>query len=280
MHRVVNYHSSWARQRQVELFDPSGIRVLYHGNPGLQLVVALTQLVVPRRLGLRDAGIDQLNFHSVQLDYLMLLQMGNTDPNKTKAGNKYEVKPQYEELSKQINMQQAINQCYECMRLSRESSQLDRCNNRQIISCRLYTMVYQPGNHRHDPPVGQSQRGTQSGYQIEFVNQAQDLQNHANPTARSILRSYTSTQALTTKNRAQTTRNAHPTAHASRRTREQTFLKSFELQQPRVSTTALKQRLKWVANERVKQGESSATKVFKNRGWMRWESAVEIHGEQ
>ncbi|KZV53622.1 putative inactive receptor kinase [Dorcoceras hygrometricum] len=27
--------------------------------------------------------------------------MGNIDPNKTKAGNKYEVKPQYEELSKQ-----------------------------------------------------------------------------------------------------------------------------------------------------------------------------------
>ncbi|KZV56818.1 sugar transport protein 4-like [Dorcoceras hygrometricum] len=30
--RVVNYHSSWARQRQVELFDGSGIRVLYHGE--------------------------------------------------------------------------------------------------------------------------------------------------------------------------------------------------------------------------------------------------------
>ncbi|KZV44712.1 hypothetical protein F511_36547 [Dorcoceras hygrometricum] len=27
MCRVVNYHSSWARQRQVELFDASGIRV-------------------------------------------------------------------------------------------------------------------------------------------------------------------------------------------------------------------------------------------------------------
>ncbi|KZV32181.1 hypothetical protein F511_17006 [Dorcoceras hygrometricum] len=54
------------------------------------------------RLGLRDAGIDQLNFRSVQLDYLMLLQMGNTDPNKTKAENKYEVKPQYEVLSKQL----------------------------------------------------------------------------------------------------------------------------------------------------------------------------------
>ncbi|KZV24171.1 hypothetical protein F511_24327 [Dorcoceras hygrometricum] len=60
------------------------------------------------RLGLRNAGIDQLNFHSAQLDYLKLLQMGNADPNKTKAGNKYEVKPQYEELSKQINKQHAI----------------------------------------------------------------------------------------------------------------------------------------------------------------------------
>ncbi|KZV33705.1 pentatricopeptide repeat-containing protein mitochondrial [Dorcoceras hygrometricum] len=273
--------------------------------------------------------------------------MGNTDPNKTKAGNKYEVKPQYEELSKQINMQHAINQCYECMRLSKEISQLDRCNNRQILSCRLYTTVYQPGNHRsviigarqpitarwetlvsgshrsddrvglfrHDPLVGQSQRGTQSGYQIKSVNQAQDvcmnaiqypcsmpnmpkrktvytfnqnsnwfasiqLHNHANPTARSILRSYASMQALTTKNRAQTTRNAHPKAHASRRTRERTFLKSFELQQLHVSTPALKQRLKWVADERAKQGESSATKVVKNRGWIRWNSAVENHGEQ
>ncbi|KZV55634.1 hypothetical protein F511_27314 [Dorcoceras hygrometricum] len=62
-------------------------------------------------------------------------------PNKTKAGNKYEVKPQYEELSKQINMQHAINQCYECMRLSKEIGQLGQCINRQIISCRLYTTV-------------------------------------------------------------------------------------------------------------------------------------------
>ncbi|KZV30660.1 hypothetical protein F511_43520 [Dorcoceras hygrometricum] len=73
------------------------------------------------RLGLRDAGIDQLNFHSVQLDYLQMGNTGNTDPNKTKAGNKYEVKPQYEELSKQINMQHAINQCYECMRAIKKS---------------------------------------------------------------------------------------------------------------------------------------------------------------
>ncbi|KZV41245.1 hypothetical protein F511_28660 [Dorcoceras hygrometricum] len=32
MRRVVNYHSSWVRQQQVELFDASGIWVLYHGE--------------------------------------------------------------------------------------------------------------------------------------------------------------------------------------------------------------------------------------------------------
>ncbi|KZV19159.1 hypothetical protein F511_39496 [Dorcoceras hygrometricum] len=32
MRRVVNYHSSWARQRQVELFDASCIGVLFHGE--------------------------------------------------------------------------------------------------------------------------------------------------------------------------------------------------------------------------------------------------------
>ncbi|KZV44607.1 hypothetical protein F511_41899 [Dorcoceras hygrometricum] len=55
------------------------------------------------------------------------------------------------------------------------------------------------------------------------------------------------------------------------------FLKSFELQQLHVSTPALIQRLNWVANERAKQGKSSATKIVKNKGWMRWKSAVENH---
>ncbi|KZV41928.1 hypothetical protein F511_30205 [Dorcoceras hygrometricum] len=42
--------------------------------------------------------------------------MGNTDPNNTKQENKFDVKTQYEELSKQLIMQHAINQCYERMR--------------------------------------------------------------------------------------------------------------------------------------------------------------------
>ncbi|KZV50550.1 hypothetical protein F511_14209 [Dorcoceras hygrometricum] len=38
------------------------------------------------RLGLKETGIDQVALHSVQLGYLKILQMGNTDPNNIKAG--------------------------------------------------------------------------------------------------------------------------------------------------------------------------------------------------
>ncbi|KZV44318.1 hypothetical protein F511_24951 [Dorcoceras hygrometricum] len=36
-------------------------------------------------------GIDQLGFQSVQLGYLKILQMGNVDPNNTKAEKEYEL---------------------------------------------------------------------------------------------------------------------------------------------------------------------------------------------
>ncbi|KZV41534.1 hypothetical protein F511_06572 [Dorcoceras hygrometricum] len=134
--------------------------------------------------------------------------MGNTDPNNTKAGNKYKVKPQYEELSKQLNMQHAINQCYEYMRaikdrIARPASQLEiisieplyhaqqvsRWNSSvrdlQDPSAHHSSMVFRHdksvGHHsddsvglfRHNKSVGQSQRGSQSGHQS--ICQAQYL---------------------------------------------------------------------------------------------------------
>ncbi|KZV53933.1 hypothetical protein F511_04524 [Dorcoceras hygrometricum] len=36
-------------------------------------------------------GIDQLEFQSVQLGYLKILQIGNADPNNTKEGKEYEI---------------------------------------------------------------------------------------------------------------------------------------------------------------------------------------------
>ncbi|KZV38927.1 hypothetical protein F511_14197 [Dorcoceras hygrometricum] len=68
-------------------------------------------------------------------------------------------------------------------------------------------------------------------------------------------------RALATRTELNSIRNAHPKAHASRRTHAQTFLKSFEVQQLRVSTSSEIQLLKWVANERAKQGEEKSLKT-------------------
>ncbi|KZV18785.1 omega-hydroxypalmitate O-feruloyl transferase-like [Dorcoceras hygrometricum] len=58
------------------------------------------------------------------------------------------------------------------------------------------------------------------------------------------------------------------------------FSHSFEHQQLHASTPVLIQGSKWVAIERAKLWESSATKIVKNRGWERRELAVESYGEQ
>ncbi|KZV22844.1 hypothetical protein F511_19436 [Dorcoceras hygrometricum] len=90
-------------------------------------------------------GIDQLNLHSVQLGYLKILQMGNTDPKNTKQENKYEVKPQYEELSKQLIMQHAIINAMKCMRAIKDRI-AKPVYQLEIISISLHTRtVYQPG---------------------------------------------------------------------------------------------------------------------------------------
>ncbi|KZV24498.1 hypothetical protein F511_21944 [Dorcoceras hygrometricum] len=58
------------------------------------------------------------------------------------------------------------------------------------------------------------------------------------------------------------------------------FSKSFEHQQLRASNPELIQGSKWVAIERAKLWEYNATKIIKNRGWKRRESAMESYGEQ
>ncbi|KZV45591.1 disease resistance protein-like [Dorcoceras hygrometricum] len=52
-------------------------------------------------------GIDQLGFQSVQLGYLKILQMGNADPNNTKAGKEYEHRPHAKMLSGTESMKSA-----------------------------------------------------------------------------------------------------------------------------------------------------------------------------
>ncbi|KZV56651.1 GHMP kinase (ISS) [Dorcoceras hygrometricum] len=151
-----------------------------------------------------------------------------TQTQQDKAGNKYEVKPQYEELSKH---------------------QSAGGNHRSVIIGARQPIT---ARWRHSNPVV-----TTPTIALDFSDTTQQSASH------------NVAPNQTTKNRAQNTRNAHPKAHASRRTHAQTFLKSFEVQQLRVSTSSAIQLLKWVANERAKQGKFSATKISKNKGWMR-----------
>ncbi|KZV23430.1 hypothetical protein F511_36088 [Dorcoceras hygrometricum] len=134
-------------------------------------------------------------------------------PNNTKQENKYEVKPQYEELSKQLNMKHAINQCYECMRAIKDriarlasrlaiisieplyhAHQVSRwksfVRDLQGPSAHQSSVVFRHdksvGHHsndsvglfRHDKSVVQSQRGSQSGHQS--ICQAQYVCMNAN----------------------------------------------------------------------------------------------------
>ncbi|KZV29877.1 putative acyl-activating enzyme 1, peroxisomal [Dorcoceras hygrometricum] len=166
----------------------------------------------------KDAGIDQLNFHSVQLDYLVLLQMGNADPN-----NK----------SKERSTSQSAGGNHRSVIIGARQPITARRRHSYSGSHRSDDSV---GLFGHDSTVGQSQRGTQSGMLTQKLTLAEER-----------------THRLFSK-----------ASNSS----------SFTFPLP-----AQIQRLKWVANERAKQGESSATKIVKNKGWMLEKSTVENHDE-
>ncbi|KZV49823.1 hypothetical protein F511_43290 [Dorcoceras hygrometricum] len=141
-------------------------------------------------MGLRDEGIDQLNFHSAQLGYLKLLQMG-TQTQQDKAGNKYEVKPQYEELSKQP--------------ISRWKSSVRDHRGPSAHHSAVETL--ESGSHHsddsvglfgHDSTVGQSQRGTQSAATTKQQSH-ENLQNDTVPTYLNDAVANTSRQQLSCK---------------------------------------------------------------------------------
>ncbi|KZV36946.1 hypothetical protein F511_19117 [Dorcoceras hygrometricum] len=101
------------------------------------------------------------------------------------------------------------------------------------------------------------------------------------PTARTQHKFYLATQVLTTRAKLKTTKDAHPEVHASRRKTRHRFLpKTSNASNSTLQDSALIQGLKWVAIERSKLGEFNATRIIKNRGWKRRESAVESYCEQ
>ncbi|KZV34067.1 hypothetical protein F511_25162 [Dorcoceras hygrometricum] len=129
--------------------------------------------------------------------------MGNADPNHTKQENRYEVKPQYEERITHLIMKHAIINAMKCMKAIKDriarpvyqlaiisieplyhAQQVSRWKSSvqdiQGPSTHHSSVVFRynksVGHHsedsvglfRHDKSVGQSQRGSQTGHQINL----------------------------------------------------------------------------------------------------------------
>ncbi|KZV22843.1 hypothetical protein F511_19435 [Dorcoceras hygrometricum] len=252
-------------------------------------------------------GIDQLNLHSVQLGYLKILQMGNTDPNNTKQESKYEVKPQYEDLSKQLIMQHAIINAMKCMRAIKDRI-AKLVYQLAIISISLHThTVYQPGNHRsmifgartthqstsHNVAFNQVINSIcQSGSRCMHIspgtaNLKPSLTGHDNSAIspgtanlKPSLTGHDNSAAKLLKHNFKTEENTYPKAYTNRGTLGQDFTESVERTG---SSRFLKSTVpvsKLVSIGRETQEKFSATNIIQNNGETRWQSTEENHGEQ
>ncbi|KZV33819.1 hypothetical protein F511_28727 [Dorcoceras hygrometricum] len=207
--------------------------------------------------------------------------MGNTDPNNTKQENKYEVKPQYEELSKQLIMQHAIINAMKCMR---------------VIKDRIARPVYQLANHLSQPlyphgvsigeiidttHVGQSQRGFQSGHQS--ICQSGSRCMHISPGTANLKPSHTghgNSAAKQLKHNFKTEENTYPQAYTNIGTLGQDFTESVERTG---SSRFLKSTVpvsKLVSIGKETQEEFSATNIIQKNGGTRRKSTKECYGEQ
>ncbi|KZV25128.1 hypothetical protein F511_43302 [Dorcoceras hygrometricum] len=236
-------------------------------------------------------GIDQLNLHSVQLGYLKTLQMGNTDPNNTKAGKEIRGQASVRRAIKQLIMQHAKIDAMKCMRaikgrIARPVSQLAiisveplyhaRCINRrnhrsvifrahQPITARWYSDTTNQSHHsddsvglfRHNTSVGQSQHGSKSGHQSICKSGSRCM--HISPGTANLKPSHTghgnsARRTLTQKLTLTKERSGKIRAGSSR------FLNS----------TVLVSKL--VSINKATQGEFSATNYNQNNGWRRRKS--------
>ncbi|KZV52378.1 hypothetical protein F511_32601 [Dorcoceras hygrometricum] len=202
-----------------------------------------------------------------------------TDPNKTKAGNKYEVKPQYEELSKQIDMQHAINQCYECMRAAKENhSARPVYQQAKYIRSPLYhgqsTGKSSVRDHRARQPITARMIALDwcTTHLLASSNVARVMnQIYQSPICMHALATKTelkSQELLTRSSKESTAESAHETSNFTNTQKLLGFLNSLSLAS------------KLVSMGRASLKESSATKNVKNRGWNRREMAIDSDGEQ
>ncbi|KZV34327.1 hypothetical protein F511_35504 [Dorcoceras hygrometricum] len=142
-------------------------------NPSVQIS---SGLIVQADEGVSHPVVDLIG---VIYRSLPSCKLGNIDPNNTKAGKKYEVKPQYEELSKQVIMQHAIIDAMQCMRaikdrIARPVYQLEN----HLRQASIPHTVYQPGKSSMPPRRGRSRTARRSAEESRASESDEDVQQN------------------------------------------------------------------------------------------------------
>ncbi|KZV25570.1 hypothetical protein F511_31154 [Dorcoceras hygrometricum] len=225
-----------------------------------------------------------------------------------KQENKYEVKPQYEELSKQLIMQHAIINAMKCMRAIKDRIARPVYQLAHHLSQPLYPHGVSTGEiigRPHNSSVGQSQRGFRSGHNLSMivldfsgtthqlashnvafdqvtichVNQARDI-SPGTANLKPSLTGHDNSAAKQLKHNFKTEENTYPKAYTNRGTLGQDFTESVERTG---SSRFLKSTVpvsKLVSIGRETQEEFNATSIIQNNGGTRRKSTKECYGEQ
>ncbi|KZV56791.1 AT-rich interactive domain-containing protein 4-like [Dorcoceras hygrometricum] len=194
--------------------------------------------------------------------------MGNTDPNNTKKENKYDVKPQYEELSKQLVMQHDIIDAMKCMRAIKD--QIARpVYQLAIISIKpLY----------HAQPISRwkssvrDHRSPSAHHSSVVDTRIRSNQNFsvAIPTVKNLTPVLLLNKVLASNTKLTTIGISYPTAGTSGRTI------GFHCTKKSTASWSYPRSLhsfKWVTIERASHRDSSATKIAQIIGGERRKSA-------
>ncbi|KZV49097.1 hypothetical protein F511_27802 [Dorcoceras hygrometricum] len=242
--------------------------------------------------------------------------MGNTDPNNINQENKYEVKPQYEELSKQLIMQHAIINAMKCMRAIKNRiarpvyqlaiissqphtrsvyhrepvipSQLGGRHSNPVVTTPMMALnfsgtTYQSSSHNvaFDHVINQSIRLNMYAYLTRHGNPQTfthwSRQISCEPPGSSDLLKHLAYQL---KQNFKIEENTYPKAYTNQGTLGQDFNESVERTgySRFLKSTVLTSKL--VSIGRATQKGFSATKIIHNKGWRRRKSTERGYGEQ
>ncbi|KZV28588.1 hypothetical protein F511_38509 [Dorcoceras hygrometricum] len=207
-------------------------------------------------------GIDQLNLHSVQPSYLEILQMGNTDPRhkSRKTNTRSSLRLSKKRIARPVHqLANQIKPLYHAQPIRRwkssgpiSPSQLGGRHSNPVVTTPMIALDFSGTTHQSASHNVAPNQITQSTAELT-----------ADATSFHLVQKFTAAGFLELKSvqELKSTRNAHPKSHASRRF---TDLTARRHSTSRSSSNADSGSL-MMANERAMLGESSATKIQKQR---------------